>query len=44
MFVAKQYITELKSFTSDLLKIAGPLLSRLLKIELKMAETVQGSG
>jgi len=43
MFVAKRYITELRSFTSDL-KIAGPLLSRLLKIELKMAEKVQDSG
>jgi len=43
MFVAKQYITGLRSFTSDL-KIAGPLLSRLLEIELKMAEIVQGSG
>ena len=43
IFVAKQYITELRSFTSDL-KIAGPLLSRLLKIELKMAKIVQGSG
>jgi len=43
IFVAKRYTTELRSFTSDL-KIAGPLLSRLLKIELKMAEIVQGSG